>query len=167
MKTARTDITQERIWELLLYREGDLFWRFKTGSQAAGNRAGNDREDGYVRIKIDRKLFMAHRLIWIYHYGPVPLDQEIDHIDGNPSNNRIENLRLASHSQNGFNMKLPRHSTTGLKGVTYDKRKLLWRAYITVHKKRIWLGDFSSAEKAHAVRVAAAQELHGDFVRIA
>lgn len=159
--------TQERVRECLSYKNGVLVWRNSQGSQKAGRPAGNHRTDGYVRIKLDRRLHMAHVLIWIMHHGDIPEWLEVDHRDGNPSNNRIENLRLATHKQNNCNMKLARHSTTGFKGVTKRQNADRWRAYITQHGKRIWLGSFGSPEEAHRAYCEAAERLFGEFARVA
>jgi hypothetical protein len=157
--------TQERIAQCLRYRDGSLSWIKSQGSQLAGSRAGNSRPDGYVRIKIDGRLVMAHSLIWILHHGAIPDAHEIDHINGNPSDNRIESLRVATHAQNNCNMKLACHSTTGFKGVTKRKGYDKWRAYITMNKKRTWLGEFSDPLSAHAAYRDAAKRLFGDFAR--
>lgn len=157
--------TQARIAECLTYRGGHLYWINRQGSQQAGARAGNHRADGYVRIKMDKRLTMAHSLIWILHHGDIPSGYEIDHINGNPSDNRIENLRIATHAQNNCNMKLACHSTTGFKGVTKRKGYDKWRAYITMNQTRVWLGEFSDPESAHAAYREAASRSFGDFAR--
>jgi len=158
---------QERIQACLIYSNGDLFWARRRGSQIAGGRAGHLRDDGYVRVKLDRRLHMAHVLIWIMHHGDIPAGLEVDHRDGNPGNNRLENLRLATHGQNNSNMKLARHSTTGFKGVTKRPGYQRWRAYITHHGKRTWLGEYAAPEEAHAAYCEAAARLFGEFARAA
>jgi hypothetical protein len=89
----------------------------------------------------------------------------VDHIDGNPLNNRRSNLRLASKAENGRNAKLSRANSTGLKGVTWDRRYKKWRAQITCNKINRNLGRFDCPQKAHQAYLKAAQELFGEFAR--
>jgi len=151
--------------DAFVYRDGNLYWARKTGSMAAGSLAGNFRDDGYVRIKFKRRLFLVHIMIWVYHGRDIPDGYELDHINGDQTNNRIENLRLATHSENGFNAKIPSHSTSGHKGVSKRKGTNKWRAYITVNQRRRYLGTFGTIEEATAVRNAAAFATFGQFAR--
>ena len=77
--------------QLFDYKKGKLFWK-------SGRRAGHLRPDGYRYIVIEKKTYLEHRLIWLYNYGYLP--KEIDHINGSGKDNRIENLRSCTHSQN-------------------------------------------------------------------
>ncbi len=144
--------TKERLHELLTYLpESGCFRRNVRTSQ--GNRAGdivgvNPISHGYSRISIDGIPCQAHVLAWIYHYGEIPHGMEIDHIDHNRNNNRLENLRLVSRHQNNGNAGLSLHNSSGYKGVSWFKRKRLWRAYIKKMGKQHHLGYFPSAEDA-------------------
>lgn len=87
-----SELTQECVRSLFDYRDGELYWKVSRGNgMKIGDLAGTVRTDGYRSIQINGKLYLAHRLIFLYHYGYIP--KEIDHIDSNPSNNNISNLR--------------------------------------------------------------------------
>jgi len=88
-----------------------------------------------------------HRLIFLYHFGRWPTNQ-IDHIDGNPKNNCIENLREATNSQNNHNKAKPINNTSGYKGVSYCKAAKKWETYITIDRKRKYLGLFECPKEA-------------------
>lgn len=95
--------TQERIQEILEYRDGSLFWKIKVRKNMAIGSLAGIKTDRYRRIKIDGKQYDEHRIIWIYHYGAIPEDMVIDHINRDIIDNRIENLRIATYSTNGIN----------------------------------------------------------------
>lgn len=99
---------------------------------------------------------LLHRLIWIWHHGDIPDQMLIDHINGNRSDNRIENLRLATHSQNHMN-------DESRKGYSWVKAKKKWRAEITTGGFTKYLGYFDSEEDARSAYVKAKIDLHGDF----
>jgi len=108
-------------------------------------------------------MYYAHRLAWLYVHGKWP-PAEIDHKDCDPANNRISNLRLATHAQNAANAHLRRTSTSGLKGAYRHQKK--WLAQITYNGRRIYLGVFDTDKEAHAAYVAASKDLHGSFTRL-
>lgn len=154
-------ITQERLKELLDYDPGTgLFTRrIGRGGEAAGSVAGTTNNDGYVRIHIDKKLYRAHRLAWLYIHGEFPPNQ-IDHINRQRSDNRIENLRPSTQRENNQNQSKPRSNTSGVVGVHWYKRIGKWQAYIMLNKRNIHLGYFDSLEEAAAARAAAKAKLH-------
>ena len=119
---------------------------------------------GYVAIKIDQRQYYAHRLAYLYVNGVWPLE-EIDHINGNKSDNRICNLRPATRSQNGMNTGAKRSSASGIKGVDWNKKDHRWRARIRTPQGRKDLGGFLTKEEAAAAYAKAAEELHGEFAR--
>jgi hypothetical protein len=143
---------------------GEFFWRDDRGRVRAGQKAGSPHIQGYIQIKIDRVLYRAHRLAWLYVYGEWPIGR-LDHKDNRPSNNRIKNLRKATHSQNMANRKLNINSGTGVKGVSARGGK--YRAYININGRRQYLGDHSTIKEASFAREAAAKKLHGAFARAA
>ena len=96
-----------------------------------------------------------------------PADLHVDHADGEPLNNRRENLRLATRAENMRNMKRRRDNTSGVKGVNWSKHNSKWAAGIKHNGKRHFLGYFDNAEEAHAAYLQAAEELFGDFARAA
>ena len=104
----------------------------------------------------------AHRLAWFFVYGEWP-QKQIDHINGNKSDNRISNLRLATASQNLSNKGITKSNTSGYKGVSFNRTKKKWMASIKVNKKSINLGYFLTPEEASEAYKAAAIKHHGEF----
>lgn len=130
-----------------------------------GTRAGSSVKGKYWRVQIDKKSFRAHRLAHFYMTGVWP-DQEIDHIDGNGFNNAWKNLRRASSSENKWNMKKPVTNKSGYKGVSFRKWDGKWIASIRCGLDRpLVIGAYDTPEAAAVARVAAAERLHGSFVR--
>jgi hypothetical protein len=129
-----------------------------------GRIAGTHNQSGYWDVCFEGKLYKAHRLAWLYVHGEWP-KRRLDHENGNTIDNRIDNLRLATHSQNIANSRLRRDSTSGFKGVSFYKAEQKWGAYINKNKKRYFLGLFPSPVAAHEAYVAAARRLHKSFSR--
>jgi len=145
--------------------ETGVFTTAKTArSKKHGRIVGWRDELGYIRIWVNRKLYLAHRLAWLWVHGKFP-DGNLDHINGNPSDNRIANLRECNQSQNCANSIIQRKGSSTRKGVSFDKAKKSFRAYITVGRKQIFLGRFLTAKEAIAVRKAAEPKYHGEFMR--
>lgn len=144
---------------------GDLLWSVQQSNRAPiGSIAGKaPNGKGYRSVTINGVIYLLHRLVWIYHYGDIPSGYEIDHKDRNPSNCRIENLRLATSSQNNVNKAT--QNKLGLKGVKANGTK--FQARIRVNGKRVTIGSFDTAEKAHQAYMQKAKEIYGDFVDVA
>ena len=155
-------LTLARLQELFNYDPvtGWFTNRSSRGRAKAGRRAGAYAHYLYRRIIIDYKKYYEHHLAWFYVYGQWP--NEVDHIDGNPSNNAITNLRLCDRSQNNCNAKRPT-GQSGLRGAYLDKRNLQWYSHIQHGGQVKFLGNFSSPEEAHEAFERAAKELHGEF----
>jgi len=152
-------ISQDRLKEVLSYDAGTGIFIWLQGV-CKGKIAGCTRRDKYVVIRLDWKLHLVHRLAWLYVHGEFP-DFYIDHIDGNPNNNKISNLREATQSANMQNQrKLRKDSTSGYTGVSFDKRVGKWESYIQVEKKKIRLGHFNSLELARDTYLEKKKELH-------
>ena len=135
-----------------------------------GMVAGSRRRTGYIFIKFPGMgIFAAHRLAWIYVHGIQIGGAEIDHIDGDPSNNAIANLRIATSSQQKQNRRVQSNNRSGLKGAYYHAahKGKKWRSQIKVGDTLIFLGYFHTAEEAHAAYGAAAVEYFGEFARAA
>ena len=133
-------------------------WKFKIGDVA-----GFKNKMGYIIIGIKNKQYLAHRLAWLYVYGEFP--KLIDHINLNPSDNRICNLREATCSQNFYNKIKQSNNTSGIKGVTWDKQCNKWKAQIKVLDKNKNLGVFKNIEEAKKVVMEARRKFHSDFFR--
>jgi len=155
-------ITLARLKEVLSYDSltGLFTWRVALSSRAhVGQVAGGLNSDGYVQIGIDGGRYYGHRLAWFYVHGYYP--DKTDHRDLNRSNNRIDNLRDASPSENGQNVVTARNSSkTGLLGSSLHGASGLYRATITVDRKQTCIGYFSTAEAAHAAYVREKRRLH-------
>ena len=120
----------------------------------------------YINMKIKGYTFKAHRLIyWLCTGIRPPDDMIIDHIDGNPSNNKIDNLRLVTYSQNAINVKLQKSNTSGYKGVKFNKNYNTWVSTISINNKNISLGSFKTKEEAITARKNAEPLYHGEFAR--
>ena len=160
-------ITQKRIHELFEYREdGNLIWKINPAKNVKrGDVAGSLSDTGYLRVRINEKDYRAHRIIFLYHHGYLTDGLSIDHIDGNKTNNCIENLREVTNSQNILNSKMKANNTSGVKGVTWNKEKSIWKAYIKNEGKQLHLGYFHSLEEAEAVVKDARVKYHGEYSR--
>lgn len=160
--------TKQEIEEHLEYdKENGCFYR-KTSFNAIsiGSIAGCKKANGYIYVGIFKKHIFCHRLVWFFEHGEWPT-KVIDHIDGDKTNNKISNLRLATYSQSSMHRKVMKNSKSQLKGVIFLKRKNRYRAYIRCNNKRIHIGTYKTAEEAHAAYVAKAKELHKEFMRAA
>lgn len=135
------------------------------------NTAGTtSRKAGYVYICLpEHGLVAAHRLAWVYVHGSIPDGMEVDHRDNDPSNNAIDNLRLATSSQQKQNKRVQSNNRSGLKGAYYHAchKGKKWRSQIKVGPKLIFLGYFETAQEAHEAYGRAAREHFGEFARVA
>jgi hypothetical protein len=158
-------LTAERLRELLDYNPatGRFTWRVYRGgsSPRKGAVAGFD-SGGYIRIKINGNTYAASRLAWLYTYGVWP-SEELDHINLRKWDNRLANLREATRAENCRNGPTRINSTSGHKGVHWNKKLQKYSAYITYNRVRIYLGLFNEVENAVVAQEAAALKYHGDF----
>ena len=122
-------------------------------------------KDGYYKVNLCKngkaKIHKVHRLVALAFIPLVAGCDFVDHHDGEPTNNSVENLRWATHQENMQNRPVNKNNTSGYKGVTFDKGK--WRAQIKIDGKQITLGRFETIEEAVAVRSARANEVFGVF----
>lgn len=156
-------ITAKRARELVAYdRDTGLFvWRLARRKCTPGKRAGCvENRRGAVVLRLDGKLYFAHRIAWLWMTGDWP-NNLIDHRDGDPSNNKWENLRDATPSENLANMRKPRKNTTGFKGV--GKHQGRFRAVIGHQGKFVHIGTFERPEDAHEAYLDKAAALYGEF----
>jgi hypothetical protein len=145
-------ITQELVKRLFDYNpDGYLIWKVKPALRVSiGSPAGSKNTRGYWQVRVLGKLYRSHRIIFLWHNGYFP-ENNIDHIDGNPSNNKIENLREVTQQCNLRNSKVHKNNNSGVTGVIWHKQTEKWYAQIKVNGKNINLGfysDFISAVKA-------------------
>lgn len=158
------------IFDLLSYDplSGTVTWKVnRAGGVKAGDVAGwNNGNRGYRRISIRENRAYAHHVAWLFITGEWPED-EIDHENGNPADNRAENLRPASRTENNRNTRARKHNRVGLKGVRETPQPGVWSARIRLYGREIYLGRYRSPHEAHQAYCAAALKLHGDFARFA
>ena len=155
-------LTQQRLLSLISYDpETGLFHRLWKSSH---KRIGTKTTRGYLAVGVDRRRYLLHRLAWLAHYGEWPAG-EIDHINGNRSDNRIANLRTCTRTENLRNRHRPRSdSQSGIVGVGWSHQAGKWWAYIdTGTGKRTHLGLFVDKDEAARVRRAAELRYFGDF----
>lgn len=159
------EITQQFLHELFEYRDGKLFWKVdRRNNKTKGKQACRlKKSNGYHEVTINKKKYYVHRLIFMMTYGRWPI--QIDHIDGDRSNNLISNLREATNAQNNRNTGIRSTNQSGFKGVHYNKLNRNYNARITVNYKNIHLGCFDTAQEAHEAYKLAAFQLHGEFAR--
>jgi hypothetical protein len=158
------NLTQEQLKKNLIYNpETGLFVRLKQhGPTKKGPHGGCIEPHGYCTLRIDCKKYYAHRLAWLYVYGKFPNGQ-IDHENGNRSDNRIKNLRLANQKNNSRNSALRSDNTSGYKGVYWADGK--WLAVIHKNKKKYYLGKFSDPLSAAHCYDKAALKLFRAFAK--
>lgn len=157
-------LTQAELKARLQYEaESGLFhYSRPTKGRTLGAVAGTVRDDGYVTIIIAGRPYAAARLAWLYVHGSWPPD-EIDHIDRDPSNNRITNLRSATRSQNNCNHKVRSDSKTGIKGVHLHKKSGLLQVVVRYNGKRHSVGYYKNKEEAASAYQEAAAKIHGEY----
>jgi hypothetical protein len=159
-------ISQEYIKQLFNYdpRTGVFTWIKKLSRKTViGDVAGNLDASGYVRIRIDGKSYLAHRLAYVYVNG-LPPENCLDHINGNRADNRICNIREATHHENNLNANIKNKNTSGHKGVSWDESRKKWRALAKFNFKSYYLGRFVNKDDAIAAYVAFCKKNHGDFI---
>ena len=160
MTSPRDYPSRERLRELFDYDpdQGLLIRKGKHFRKREGMRSARS----YRACTINRVSYRHHRLVWIWHNGD-PGQMVVDHINRDRHDDRIENLRLASYSENRRSSGMFKTNTSGYKGVTFEKTVGRWKAYIYLNNKRKHLGIFPTKEEAAAAYQQAAAEMHGAF----
>lgn len=133
-------------------------------AKLAGKAAGCPSAYGYTVIRIQDRLYGAHRLAWLYMTGEWP-EGEVDHRDLDKSNNAWSNLRPATHQQNSLNCKIRRHNRLGVKGVCFHKETGKYRARITTNREVISLGLYETPKMASAAYADASAKYHMEYGR--
>ncbi len=158
----KNDLSAKYVRMLLDYdSESGILYRKHTK-----NVAGCPNKRGYILVRIKDRLYYAHRLIWLIQTGEWP-EHQVDHRDLDKGNNRWENLRDATPSQQKWNQPKNKNNTSGIKGVSFCEFYQKWKAVIGYKGKTITIGYFFTAEDAIIARARRAQELHGEFARAA
>jgi hypothetical protein len=159
-------LTADRLREVLAYdpETGEFTWREPGFGRRLDLRAGcASKSRGYVVIRVDGRLFFAHRLAWLFMTGEWPADQ-VDHKNNRRADNRWMNLRPATVSQNNHNRSVLSRSTSGVKGVSRTRSR--WRASVRVNGRTIVLGHHDTKEAAAAAYRAGCIKHFGDFARV-
>ncbi len=180
--TRLPELPQEFLHSILIYdaKSGLLFWKERTPNMftAKGGKtaehlcavwnansskpAGGVSNFGYLRVQIGKSLYLVHVIAWAMHYGIWPI-HEIDHISGIRSENRIDNLRKATRSENAFNRRLASNNTSGCPGVVFHEPSGLWHARAQIGGKIISARYFRTREEAIEARAKLVAEHHGEF----
>jgi hypothetical protein len=169
-------ITQERLKELFEYEEDTgRLRRIKNlrelsggGKGAIGTYPTYICNSGYLQVRIDKRLCLVHRLVYLYHTGKLP--ELLDHINMDKLDNRIANLREASKSQNGQNSKKQSNNTSGTKGLSYNVTNKAWQVQILANSKRVAYKSFKGSIDDETIKQeailwanTARQQHHGEF----
>lgn len=151
-----TILTEERLKEVCDYdpETGALTWRIPRRKCKVGALIGSPDDRGYLKVKIDYRIYYIHRLAWLYMTGAWPT-HDVDHIDRNKANNAWGNLRAATQKQNSENVGLTRGNRSGIKGVSWSPIHKKWRARIKHNYKGITLGYFDDVASAVQARKEA------------
>jgi hypothetical protein len=169
--------TKALLWECFDYDPptGRLTWKARPKHHFANDSAWkgiNKRESGkpvdhitaqgYFAFRLNRKVWLAHRAIWVMHNDHIPEGMMLDHINRCKTDNRLENLRLATSAQNGMN-KGQRKGKLLPKGVHFDKSRGKYMAYVSAGRKMHNCGRFETAEEAFAASIDLRRKIHGEF----
>jgi len=153
-------MNKDLLHELFDYKDGHLIWNGNIRNhKTEGKKAGYvDKVSGYTRVSINNKPYSLHRLIWIYHNEEIPEDLQVDHINRERGDNRIDNLRLVSIQENAFNRYIA-------KGYSWSKRNNKWRSMIRINGKQTHLGLFDTESDARQAYLNAKEKYHAIKVR--
>ena len=155
-------LTQEDALFLFDYIDGGLYWKNPThGKAVKGSKAGFINNMGYYQISIYGKKFTEHQIVYLMKNGFIP--KEIDHINGNKIDNRIENLREVTRMQNMYNKTAYKSNTSGSKNVSWKAKINKWQVAISYEGKRKYLGVFEDFEFAELVATEARNKYHGEY----
>lgn len=144
---------------------GQLTWlKDRSSNAVAGDIAGYKRKDGYIIISLFGEKYLAHRIAWeLFYESKCP--EFIDHINGITSDNKITNLRPASHSQNMMNRKMQKNNKSGYTGVRWVEKRGKYQARCNFGHKEKFLGYYESADMAYSAYSRHCKEVYGDFFK--
>jgi hypothetical protein len=153
-------MNQQEALEIFEYRDGRLHHRTASRVRKVGDSAGCINGTGYRRIGINGRYYTEHALVFLMFHGYVP--KEIDHINGDRADNRIENLRSVTRSQNQYN-KRPQRNASGYRGVTWHKKTGKWLVRVGLNNKNKSLGYYDDLELAALVAEEGRSVHYGQF----
>lgn len=156
------ELNKTTIQDWFEYKDGDLFWKKKAAKNTiVGSKCGTIDKDGYIIITLNRQRYRAHQIVFMMFNGYFP--QKIDHKNGIPNDNKIENLREATHTENMRNTKIPKTNTSGIKGVCWSKANKKWLVSLKVDGKNKYFGYYYDIEVAKFVCETMRHKYHGKF----
>lgn len=162
ISTPATEPTQKQLHDALTYDplSGEVRWKTGVSNMMAGELAGAKHPSGYIVITFNSRTYKLHRLIWILLFGQIPDGFYLDHINGNRTDNRLQNLRLATNAQNQQNRPAPKNNSSGYRGVCWHKQMQKWWARYTHNGVRYSVGMFDTPEAAYAAYKAAIKKVY-------
>jgi hypothetical protein len=157
-------LSKEIADQYLRYEDGNLFWKVSNSNRVKiGDKIVSKSSYGYFRLSINGTRYFAHRVIYLMHHGYMP--DIVDHIDMDITNNRIENLRAATKSQNMCNAGVRSNSSTKIKGVSWSNKNKKWVARLTLNKRLVFQKLYDDISLA-AIGINEARLVHhGEFSR--
>jgi hypothetical protein len=163
-------ITLDRLKHLVTYDpvNGGFLWAITRQKSRRGTRVGSIDKDGYRRNRLDGHQYPEHRLVWLWHHGSIPA--QLDHINRIKDDNRIENLRPCTNTQNQFNVGLPVHNTSGHRGIYFEPERDKWVAHVRFvidgKRSRHRIGRYDTAEEAAIAYNLEVVKMFGDFANL-
>ena len=161
----REQISHTRLLELVEYHPDTGIFINKvcrSNISPTGKILGTKNATGHLVLQLDKVIYLAHRLAWFYCFEEWPIGI-LDHVDRDPSNNKLDNLRESDKATNNYNSKLRKDNKLGLKGAYYDKRRNYYYSQLVIQGKKEYLGSFTTALEAHTAYMNKCKELHGEF----
>lgn len=156
-------INKDYALKIFDYVDGELHWKITKSNRAIKGKKINSLNKKYKTVFLDGKRYLVHRIIFLMHYGYLP--KYLDHIDGNPLNNKIENLREADINQNGYNSKIQKNNKSGVKGVYFNKLSKKWMVRLNVDGVTKYFGTYNDIDYAKFVSEAMRYKYHKEFAR--
>lgn len=156
-------IDQKTAIELFEYRDGTLYWREAPRRGVRKGSAAGHKSNKYVQLRLNNRTYYAHQLVYLIHHGYIPA--EIDHINCDKHDNRIDNLRAATRVENGANLPIRRDNKSGHKNVCWHQAAQKWQVSVKANGVRHNFGLFDDLELAALVASEARDKHHAEFAR--
>ena len=152
MPTPKNQLSKEIAQSIFIYKNSSIYWRHSKGKRNMSKPAGWINPYGYLIVKVNDIGYRVHNIIYNYHHGSIPEGYSVDHIDRNPLNNSISNLRKATHTEQVENRGIMSNNTSGITGVSFYTRRNRWVVKFRVNGKSKHFGEFRTLEEAAACR---------------